>query len=435
MFDSHGYPAAEVKFDKDAHVVGDEKAVMALATRSDVTDLVIISHGWNNDLDQAAKLYGKLAASLAQIAAGQQLPGLAGRTIALAGVYWPSKKFTDPDLISGGAASAGSAITVQELTTAIDELARVLPDLDATKAKSLLPLLDDKSTARAEFARTLVAALHTTDTEAEDSPSAVLSSDPGELLDRLNAPIDIPRGPNAQGGVMAISEHDASARQGSAAGMGTPAGWLGAANNLLNTVTYYAMKERAGEIGQNGLAPLIQRIRQERPDLRIHLVGHSFGGRLVTATANALPSGSVASMSLLQAAFSHNGLSEDWRQGQPGHFRAVLSNHVVSGPILITHTLNDKAVGIAYALASRAAGQNASGLGDAGDIYGGMGRNGAQHTAEASFGELLATTGTYHWNPAPKNVHNLKADKYIADHSDIAEPQVAYAILSAIAAT
>jgi len=49
----------------------------------------------------------------------------------------------------------------------------------------------------------------------------------------------------------------------------------------------------------------------------------------------------------------------------------------VAGPILITHTANDKAVGIAYALASRISGQTGAALGDATDVFGGIGRNGA----------------------------------------------------------
>jgi len=90
------------------------------------------------------------------------------------------------------------------------------------------------------------------------------------------------------------------------------------------------------------------------------------------------------SVSLLQAAFSHNGLSGGFGDGgkDKGFFRAIIDHKRVSGPIIITHTKNDRAVGIAYPLASRIAGQNAAALGDQNDPYGGMGRNGAQNTAE-----------------------------------------------------
>jgi pimeloyl-ACP methyl ester carboxylesterase len=167
--------------------------------------------------------------------------------------------------------------------------------------------------------------------------------------------------------------------------------------------------------------------------LRIHLVGHSFGGRLVSAAASKLPKDTLASMTLLQAAFSHYGFAAEWSPGLAGGFRATISNGAVAGPIVITHTANDRAVGIAYAIASRIAGQNASAVGDANDTYGGIGRNGAQKTSEANFGQLLAVGGTYTWNAHV--LHNLQADAFIKDHSDIKGEQVAYAILSAIATT
>jgi hypothetical protein len=104
---------------------------------------------------------------------------------------------------------------------------------------------------------------------------------------------------------------------------------------------------------------------------------------------------------------------------------------MVRGPIVITHSLHDTAVGYAYPLASRLAQQVASGLGDANDRYGGIGRNGAQRTPEARQGQLQEVGSTYDF--ARARVHNLNADTVILDHSDIRKPQIAYAILSALA--
>ena len=57
----------------------------------------------------------------------------------------------------------------------------------------------------------------------------------------------------------------------------------------------------------------------------------------------------------------------------------------------MTHTHNDKAVGIAYPLASRFSGDQAAALGDKNDKFGGLGRNGAQkmETGETIDGVLL----------------------------------------------
>jgi predicted alpha/beta hydrolase len=195
------------------------------------------------------------------------------------------------------------------------------------------------------------------------------------------------------------------------------------------------MKNRAGTVGGNGVAALLERIHQRRPDMGIHLAGHSFGGRLVSAAAAARQTTPVrfGSMTLMQAAFSHYGFSRNWKDGKDGAFRAVLADHRVTGPVLVTHTGNDKAVGIAYALASRVAGQVAAQLGDRDDIYGGIGRNGALRTPEALDARLLDVGGGYELEPG--RLHNLLADRFVGSHSDILGSQVSYAILSAVAAS
>ena len=128
---------------------------------------------------------------------------------------------------------------------------------------------------------------------------------------------------------------------------------------------------------------------------------------------------------LLQAAYSHNGLSQKFDGTNDGAFRTVIADKRVSGPILITHTKNDTAVGIAYPLASRIANQKASALGDENDPYGGIGRNGAQHTPEANPGTLRDLGEDYQFQPG--RVFNLRADDFIHEHSDVKGPQVAYA--------
>ena len=134
-------------------------------------------------------------------------------------------------------------------------------------------------------------------------------------------------------------------------------------------------------------------------------------------------------MTLLQAAFSHNGLSVKFDGSHDGAFRSVVAQHKVRGPILITHSTHDRAVGIAYPLASRIAGQDAAALGDANDRFGGMGRNGAQHTPERVVGTLQAVGQAYAFEPG--KVYNLNADAIINDHSDICHDEVTFALLTA----
>ena len=211
-----------------------------------------------------------------------------------------------------------------------------------------------------------------------------------------------------------------------------------AARNLLNYTTYYQMKERAGIVGRSGVNTLLRTLRARFPTLKLHLIGHSFGGRLVTAAADGppdQPSVQPNSLTLLQAAFSHNGFAQHFDQVHDGFFRHVVTQHKVSGPIVITCTQNDTAVGLLYPLASLIAGQNASKLGDANDPYGGIGRNGAQHTPEVSQdATVLHAVGSAYPFQGGK-LYNLNADACITGHSDICKDEVAYAVLAAIAVT
>ena len=88
---------------------------------------------------------------------------------------------------------------------------------------------------------------------------------------------------------------------------------------------------------------------------------------------------------------------------------------------------------MAYPLASLLAGQVAAGLGDKNDKYGGIGRNGAQKTPEASDGTLLKVGGAYAFKAG--KLYNLNSDAVITGHSDLAHNEVAYALLNAVSTT
>jgi hypothetical protein len=425
------FPSAEMQFDRDAKIVGNIDEVLNLAN-GPVTDLIVMSHGWNNDAREARELYEKLAASMRSVLKEGRVPALQNRKIGLVGVLWPSKKFAEEDGSFGGAAGAGSPAKAQEVIDDINDLREVFPDPEAQKTLdslvALVPQLEDQATARKKFADQLRTLLNPEAADDEDATKDLLDADGGELMDRLAKPIRLPGRGGQQGGAAGADG------RGGAAGLGDLLrGPLGAAKRLLNFTTFFEMKARAGDIGARGVAPVIAQIKAARPDLKVHLLGHSFGARVVSAAAKQLPQDSVASLTLLQGAFSHHGFARAFEPGRNGFFREVVDKKIVRGPMVITKTANDKAVGLAYAVASRISNEAAAGVGDAGDKFGGIGRNGAVKTPEAKDGKLLAVGGAYAFQP--RVLHNLLADDFIKDHSDVKGPQVAYAVLSALATT
>jgi pimeloyl-ACP methyl ester carboxylesterase len=174
------------------------------------------------------------------------------------------------------------------------------------------------------------------------------------------------------------------------------------------------------------VAPLIDRLASEVA--HIHLVGHSFGGRLVTAAAAASTTDRLKSMTLLQSAFSHNAFSK----AKKGFFRDVVGRQRVAGPIVITHTRNDEAVGVAYPLASRINGDRAAALGDENDEFGALGRNGAQRmeAGETLSGRLLPLGASYAFTAG--TCFNLEASDFISGHSDVRGREVAQALRAAM---
>jgi len=197
------------------------------------------------------------------------------------------------------------------------------------------------------------------------------------------------------------------------------------------------MKNRAGVVGENGVAKAVRDLKASIPTIRIHLVGHSLGGRLMADCAKSLAQNPMVqpdSVTLLEAAFSHFGFSANNGKGEPGFFRDVIQKAVVKGPLIETFSAQDSVVGTVYAVASRLAGDNLKAVGDANDPFGGIGRNGAQKTAEAVVEKLHAVGSAYQFVPG-KIVNLDGSGGLIKDHGDVTNPDVTYAFASAVSAT
>jgi pimeloyl-ACP methyl ester carboxylesterase len=428
MAELSGFPYAEVGFGIDGSVLDANERKAAIALAEDLSDVLVISHGWNNDMSDARAVYEGLASSMRSVLGSDPPDGYGDRDLGIIGVLWPSKKFAESDLIPGGAASVGGGAEADDIRKELDELADFLDRPAATTklnaAKELVDELEADPKARKEFAELVRDALDDVPTDNEDASEEFFEEDGEELMDRLGKPVTVGKpGPG-------------SLTTGGAAGLGDFAKKaFRAARNMLNVSTYYEMKSRAGKVGETGVADLLADLRSTYPGLRIHLAGHSFGARVVSAAARAgddvLP---IASVSLLQAAFSHYSFADNWEATKDGTFRSVVLTHRITGPMIITHTKNDKAVGVAYAIASRVGGQVAAAVGDKDDKYGGLGRNGAQKTPESVAATLLAVGDAGYELQAGK-LHNLLADAFIDSHGDVEGREVAYAVLSAVAST
>jgi hypothetical protein len=438
-----GIPYAEVELTKDG-AVHDDRQVRALGEMLDATqasDLLAIAHGWNNDLDDARRLYTAFFQRVREVLDRGVVEGLGQRRLAVLGLLWPSKKFAEKDLIPSGAAGLRSPTSDAAIEEGLGDLQAALDDPAATttlrEARRLVPRLEDDPAARERFADLVRSLLPAGAADDDDASSELFQARGADLMARLGTPVGGGQAPRpSRGGAPRLGAPVPPPGGGAAGLLSFLDGPRAAARNLLNYATYYKMKERAGLVGRAGANQVLRAARGGRPDLRLHLIGHSFGGRLVTAAALG-PDGQaplrVDTMTLLQAAFSHHGFAQRWEGSSDGLFRRVLTEQRVSGPVLVTCTRNDTAVGLAYPIASQIARQAAAWLGDKNDRYGGIGANGAQKTPEALDETLLAVGSPYELQRG--RLHNLKADAFIANHADICKNEVAYAILVAVSAS
>jgi len=444
-----GFDFFRLHYDGNGNLPAANEFSELAAAAAQATDVVLLAHGFRNDENDASTLYTKFLTSLRGHLGRDEFQGVAARKTIVAGVFWPSKSYkeTFPD----------STVNVQDADPAAAQrqaLAQLLRDLqqdatDAAKAAldeavALVPKLERDAGAQDRFVDLLLSTIPADDDSDAMEGLALLRSQTGsELLSVLRRPVIAPAaraaagGSDAGGGVASVGAV-AAGNGGGVQGFGSFLGSIvGAAGKLGNLTTWYQMKSRSGLVGETGVVRTVRALKADPLKVKVHLVGHSLGGRLMAACARGLtqdPMVQPDSLTLLEAAFSHFGFSANNGAGAVGFFRDVIDKKVVKGPMVETFSAQDTVVGYVYAVASRLASDNVRAIGDANDPFGGIGRNGAQKTKEAVF-DVLHDVGTpYSFKSGV--VTNLDGSGgLITSHGDVTNDRVTYAFASAMATT
>jgi len=435
-------PFFEIQFTKSAEVYNHEAVNQLLndIRTQGFTDFIVISLGWNNDMAEARYSYDHI---LGFVSNELVTANLIGKKFGILGIYWPSKKFAEEELIAGEEA-AGIEVSL-EVDYIQEQITELHGFFDDRRSDAYLMQISQQI-ERAEYGDTdkyevyeAVSELfrpilrHQEEQPDEDAAVTLNTSNIEEIIVSLEPDDEQVKKPAGGGAAASIGDLDNSSdMEGGAAGSVSFKVLLGGLRNVLNLATYYQMKERAGKVGALGLNPLIRRIQNENPELKIHLIGHSFGARLVTAAIAGVSADQalkVQSLILLQAAFSHFSFARQYDEQKDGSFRHIIDQANVKGAMVISHTCNDKAVGLAYTIASRVAKQVANEMGGRNDFYGGLGSDGAQATPEVKTYQLVQGTN-YIFEPSC--IYNLQADSSIDGHCAIANKPVAEMITAVI---
>lgn len=264
-------PYRDITFDKDGDVDTAQRERLA---EMDVTDLVMFAHGWNNSPAIANRLYSAFFAPF---------PGLLAATpevrLGYVGVVWPSMKFMDEAIPDFQPSAAGPLLGSGLDKGTRDALVQLFPGHDGTVAR-LAQLLDERPESEEAFAEFAVLARQLAEAppgglEAgisddlpydEQGPPAVLYEDALTMCRRFALALEE---------TGEVTEKEPALLSFSFGG-GLKKAWKGA-KELLRQTTYYAMKRRAGTVGELGLGPLLGQLSRSSPEVRVHLVGHSQG--------------------------------------------------------------------------------------------------------------------------------------------------------------
>jgi hypothetical protein len=449
----HGVDFQPIEIDRHGTVKSGADELAAHAKSANVSDVVLMCHGFRNDANDARRLYTRFLETFADNRTHASLTAkLAGRTFAVGGVFWPSMVFPEPDDSAGAALPRADAPAADRQR--LEAMKAVLDAPAAKKIDDLLARVGQAPTdpnARREMAGILLDLVR--DLPADDANevnSALAGVSPDALSRALTAgPVTVAAPESGLTGLSTPGGGVAAAGAGQARGPAEKV--VGFVPTFLNLTTFLLMFHRCGIVGEKGMSDLVRKVKAAA-NAKIHLVGHSLGGRAVTACAKALldaPPVQADSMMLLEAAYSHFGLSAAATAASSiahprGFFRDVIEKQAVKGPILATHSERDLVVALAYTPMAAISLNNSRGVGlndessPFGGPFGGIGRNGVIDAPEAERLDLN-DAGVAYTFAADKKIHNLNGSRkvngvsIIDSHGDVTSPAITWAFASLVA--
>lgn len=437
-------PTWMLRFDKHGACTSTStRALLLEKLRSGTaSDVILFSHGWNNDFDDAAAMYSRFLRELEVLTAAHPLqrPG-AGFAPLFVGVVWPSiwlsfdcgpQIASAPgaagdatiDSVAGEAladrvASAGGAAAVERLYSLL-----ALPRLDEAQARELASL------AAPAFG-----------TLADDETGTLHETSADALLAMMRAM------QQAEGGVAPARrpiDEWGVAPPATNAGEPQAAGVLSFLDprQALRLFSVYQMKDRAGVVGGHGVASLLRHVLDAAPLARVHAVGHSYGCKVLLSAVCApvpLPR-PLTSLLLLQPAVSHLCFADLIpRSGKPGGYRGALER--VEGPILSTYSSGDFPLHNTFHIALRRDSDlGEQDIGIAADIdtsagkppsnFAALGGYGPRRAGQRLIDPMPRAGADYPVFSAGESLIGLDGSqgKLISSHGDITSPATAWAL-------
>ncbi len=412
-----------------------------LAAAADATDVFILSHGWWNNPGTADCLYQQLVDGLRA-----HVPATLQRSFrpVVVGIYWPSVIFPTEtgDCEPAVKTPQGAELMVQgsfesdlaAWASAAFPTAAQRPSFATERARAIQLLGQERKGERLTRAEAIELATlldrwrraaANADIATGDGPATELFSDaPTEVVDQWLSSVN--RAGPAESFTLAKSL------------------------DFANAFTFWTMKARAGVVGSRGVFDLVHAVRERGGTaIRIHLIGHSFGARLLSAAvagrSDQAPN-QVDSLILLEGAFSHFAFAtKDQIAGfgfagdKGGIFQSAVASMATASPavrgrLVAVFSRQDTPNQVLYPAAAKLKGSDR----EASRIlrYGSIGADGFQGPAvtavkleAATSDQLIAALGS-----GTTRLYNVDATNVVRGHSDLVHDQVFDLIWSAVVA-
>lgn len=402
---------------KLAHLLSDEP----------ITDVFIFSHGWLGDIPSAKRQYNNWIQAMASQHSDlqniqQNRLQNTGRNFRplLIGLHWPSKPWGDEEL-TDYPLSLSSPTPPEQL---IKQYTQSL--VDTSKARQALQTIFSAATQNLnppqlpQQVRDAYEVLNQETALGSEGEGAA----PGDDREAFDAEM-----------IFESAEEEASRTVGfNLDGLLAP----------LRTLSFWKMKDRARQFGETGGFRLLNTLQESaKPDVRFHLMGHSFGCIVASSILvgpkeqNALVR-PIDSLVLVQGALSLWSYCSEIpvAPGRKGYFSRLITEKRVAGPIITTRSRYDTAVGKMYPIGAGIRRQIEFAPGEL-PKYGGLGTFGAQGPGlELVEMEMLPLEQSYSFKPGL--IYNLDGSSFICEmegsggaHNDIAKPEVAHAVWEA----
>ena len=439
----HDVPFYVIPFDKDgalqapataARLVSDVAASAGAGNASPlVTDVIVVVHGWNTDFKGGLVLGRDLISRLDATIAAHGTPRAYFRPLVVV-ISWPSI------VLSSSNAPAMAAAPMDDVD--LDGLSVLAQEVVAPEKRGEFYELAQASDLNRDMALRLAELLAPLYAGPDNDLPGSSGSEPRDVvavwieaqarLAEAGGPVVVsgPSGPRLPG------TGGAPAAAGPQA-----AGLLDILDprNIVRLATVLLMKDRAGVVGFHGVGPLVVRILGARADVRVHLVGHSYGCKAsLSAVSTGLPR-RVRSMLLLQPALSFLAMSDDVpKLGRPGGYAAAKQSTEL--PIIVTWSRKDVPLHTLFALAVRRredlGEQNigAAGRENPPSLFAAMGGWGPQAEPDVTDLDILRPADGVRY-PLAGGARVLAVDgtKAISGHGDVTNDATAWALYSLVA--